>query len=93
MGVRNRLLPISDKRRGATERGIFAFACPDIVSPHGTGNCTVTQMRHPLLVEGRPNCVRQLLASTLSALAVTATSYCHSGRATNQNTSENLLLF
>ena len=30
-------------------------------------------------VEGRPSCARQALASTLPALAVTATSYCHPG--------------
>ena len=36
-------------------------------------NRTVTQMRHPLLAEGRPNCARRTLASTLSALAVAAT--------------------
>ena len=47
-------------KRGVTERGVFAFACQYIVSPRGrTGNRTVTQMRHPLLVEGRPNCARQ----------------------------------
>ena len=39
--------------RGITERGVFAFAFQCIVSPRGqTGNCTVTQVRHPLLVEG-----------------------------------------
>ena len=49
--------------KGVTERGVFAFACQYIVSPCGrTGNRTVTQMRHPLLVEGRPNCARQSLA-------------------------------
>ena len=36
-------------------------------------------MRHPLLVEGRPNCARQSLASTLSAPCVAATSYCDPG--------------
>ena len=31
------------------QRGVFAFACPYIVSTGGhIGNCTVTQMRHPL---------------------------------------------
>ena len=55
------------QKKGATERGVFAFACQYIVSPRGqTGNRTVTQMQHPLLVEGRPNCARQSLASTLS---------------------------
>ena len=40
---------------------MFAFACQYIVSPRGrTGNRTVTQMRHPLLVEGRPNCHNRL---------------------------------
>ena len=49
-------------KRGVMERGVFAFACQYIVSPRGrTGNRTVTEMRHPL----RPNCARQLLASTL----------------------------
>ena len=40
-------------------------------------------MRHPLLVEGRPNCARQSLASTLSAPRVAATSYCDPGRHAN----------
>ena len=63
--------------KGVTERGVYAFACQYMVSPRGqTGNRTVTQMRHPLLVEGRPNCVRQSLASTLSAPRVAATSCC-----------------
>ena len=71
-------------KRGVTERGVFAFACQYIVSPHGrTGNRTVTQVRHPLLVEGRPNCARQSLASALSAPRVAATSYCHPGRHAN----------
>ena len=52
-----------------------------IVSPCGwTGNRTVTQMRHPLLVQGQPNCVQQSLASALSALRIAATSYCDPGR-------------
>ena len=39
-------------KRGVTERGVFAFACQYIVSlRRRTGNRTVTQMRHPLLVE------------------------------------------
>ena len=37
----------------------------------------------PLLVKARPNCARQSLARTVSALAVAATSYCHPGRNTN----------
>ena len=44
--------------------------------------CHTNQMRHPSpwpLVEGRPNS----LASTLSALAVAATSYCHPGHPAN----------
>ena len=76
-----RLLSI---KRGVTERGVFAFACQYIVSPRGrTGNRTVTQMRHPLLVEGRPNCARQSLASTLSAPHVAETSCCDPGRHAN----------
>ena len=71
-------------KRGVTERGVFAFACQYIVSPRSrTGNRTVTQMRHPLLVEGRPNCARQSLASTLSAPRVAATSHCDPGRHAN----------
>ena len=59
------------------ERGVFAFACQYIVSLRGrTGNRTVTQMQNPLLVEGRPECAPQSLASTLSAPRVAATSYC-----------------
>ena len=66
------------------ERGVFAFACQYIVSPRGrTGNRTVTQMRHLLLVERRPNRARQSLASTLSAPRVAATWYCHPGRHAN----------
>ena len=76
--------PSGTFKRGVTERGVFAFACQYIVSPRGrTGNRTVTQMRHPLLVEGRPNCARQSLASALSAPRVAATSYCHPGRHAN----------
>ena len=37
-------------------------------------------MQHPFLVEGRPICARQSLASPLSAPCVAATSYCHPGR-------------
>ena len=48
-----------------------------------TGNRTVTQMRHPLLFEGLPNCARQSLARTLSALVVAATLYCQPGRHVN----------
>ena len=41
-------------KRGVTERGVFAFACQYIVCLRGqTGNHTVTQMRHPLLVSRR----------------------------------------
>ena len=40
-------------------------------------------MRHSILVEGRPNCVRQSLASTLSAPRVAATSCCDPGRHAN----------
>ena len=70
--------------RGVTERGVFAFACQYIVSLCGrTGNRTVTQTQHPVLGEGRPNCARQSLASTLSVLAVAATSCCHPGRHAN----------
>ena len=70
--------------RGVTERGAFAFACQYIVSPRGwTGNRTVTQMRHRLPVEGRPNRARQSLASTLSELRVAATLYCDPGRHAN----------
>ena len=51
---------------GVMERGVFAFACQYIVSLRSqTGNRTLTQMRHPLLVQGRPDCTRQSLASTL----------------------------
>ena len=64
-------------KRGVTERGVFRYACPYIVSLRGwTGNRTATQMQHSLLVEGRPNCARQLLASTFLAPCVAATSYC-----------------
>ena len=53
-------------------------------SPRGrTGNRTVTQMRHPRLVEGRPDCARQSLASTLLAPRVAATSYCDPSRHAN----------
>ena len=71
------VIPISGTfKRGVTERGVFVFACQYMVSLRDrTGSRTVTQMRHPLLVEGRPNCARQSLASTLSALRVAATSY------------------
>ena len=40
-------------------------------------------MRHPLLVEGRPNCARQSLASTVSAPHVAETSCCDPGRHAN----------
>ena len=71
-------------KRGVTERGVFAFACQYIASPRcRTGNRTVTQMRHPLIVEGQPNCARQSLASTLSAPRVAATPYCDPARHAN----------
>ena len=54
---------------GVTEGGVFAFAFQ-----YWTGSCSVTQMRHPLLIEGRPNCARQLLASILLAPRAAATS-------------------
>ena len=84
-GLRPRgVYPRATFKRGVTERGVFAFACQCIVSPRGrTGNRTVTQMRHPLLVEGRPNCARQSLASTLSAPHVAETSCCDPGRHAN----------
>ena len=64
-------------KRGVTERGIFAFACQYIVSPHGrTGNRTVTQMRHTLPVTGRPNCALQSLASILAVLALPPVYTC-----------------
>ena len=40
-------------------------------------------MRHPLLVEGRPHCARQSLASTLSAPRVGETLCCDPGRHAN----------
>ena len=65
-------------------KGGIRIACQYIVSPRGrTGNRTVTQMRHPFLFEGRPNCARQSLASTLSAPCIAATSYCDPGRHAN----------
>ena len=71
-------------KRRVTERGVFAFACQCIVSLRGrTGNRTVTQMQHPFLVEGRPKCARQSLASTLSAPRIAATPYCDPGRHAN----------
>ena len=71
-------------KSGVTEGGLFAFACQYSVTPHSrTRNRIVTQMRHPLLVEGLPNCARQSLASTISAPHVAATSYCHPGRHAN----------
>ena len=73
----------ADLKGGNGKEGI-RISCQYIVSPHGrTCNHTVTQMRHPLLVEGRPNCARQPLASTLSAPRVAATSYCHPGHHAN----------
>ena len=68
-------------KRVVMERGVFAFACQYIASLRGqTGNRTATQMGHPLFVEGRPNCARQSLASTLSAPGFAATLYCDPGR-------------
>ena len=46
----------------------------------GPATGAVTQMRHSLFVEGRPNCARQSLASALLAPCVAATSYCDPGR-------------
>ena len=83
-GTRVRRLSAMIFSRGGNGKGVFAFACQCIVSPRGrTGNRTVTQMRHPLLVEGRPNCARQALASTVSAPRVAATSHCDPGCHTN----------
>ena len=67
--------------RGVSERGVCASGCQCIVSLHcRTGSRTVTQIERPLLVEGRPNCVRQSLASTVSALIVGASLYRHPRR-------------
>ena len=48
-----------------------------------TGSHTVTQMRHPLFIDGRPNCARQSLASTLSTPHVAVTWHCDPGRHAN----------
>ena len=70
--------------RGSAGVATLTFACQCIVSPRRRAlNRTVTQMRHPLLLEGRPNCARQSLASTLSAPRVAATLYCDPGRHAN----------
>ena len=53
-------------KKGGTGKGVLPFACQYAVSPRGPDR------QHPLLVEGRPNCARQSLASALSALAVAA---------------------
>ena len=50
-------------------------------------------MRHPLLIEGRPNCAQQSLASMLSAPRVAATSCCDPGRHANVVTPCLLTLF
>ena len=69
--VRRKLQKSGTFKRGVTEKAVFTFACQYVVSPRGrTGNRTVTQMRRLLLPEGRPNCARQSLASTLSAPCV-----------------------
>ena len=44
---------------------------------------SVRSDRQPYLVEGRPNCARQSLASTVSAPRVAATLFCHPGRHAN----------
>ena len=81
---------VAQNRKG----GYSHFSCQYIVSPRGqTGNRTDTQMRHPLLVEGRPNCARESLASAVSAPRVAATSYCHRGRHANVVTPFCLFLF
>ena len=82
--TKGRTLMISRFERGLTEGGIFAFVCHYMVSQR-PGPATV--LSHTccvfLLVKARPKCMRQSLASTVSALAVAATSYCHAGRHAN----------
>ena len=68
------LRPLSGFKRRVTERVVFAFACQ-----YNRQLYCHTRHRHPLLVEGRPNCARQSLAT----LAVAATSYWHPGRHAN----------
>ena len=67
--------------KGGNGKGGIRICLPvHCFSAPSDGNSTVTQMRHPLLVEGQPNCARQSLASTLPAPCVAATSYCDPGR-------------
>ena len=63
-------------------KGVFAFACQCIVSPRPR-SATVLSHRCCIPLLARPNCARQSLASTVSVLAVAATSYCHPGRHAN----------
>ena len=70
------------KGGGGMARGVFAFACQCIVSPHGpTGDRTVTEMRRPtgccIAYETIAN------ASTVSARHVAVSSYCHPARHAN----------
>ena len=72
-------------KRGVTERGSIRICLPVhcLAARSDRQPYCHTQMRHPLLVEGRPNCARQLLAGTLSAPHVAATSYCDPSRHAN----------
>ena len=64
-------------QKGGHGKGGIRICLPVHCLPVGrTSNNTVTQMRHPLVVERWPDCARQSLASMLSALAIAATSYC-----------------
>ena len=69
--------------KGGSGKGGIRICLPVHCLSARTGNRTVTQMRHPFLVEGRPNRARQSLASTLSAPRVKVISYCHPGRHAN----------
>ena len=70
--------------KGGNGKGGIRSFLPVHCSPRGrTGKRTVSQMRHPLFVEGRPNCARQSLATALSAPRVAATLYCDPGRHAN----------
>ena len=60
----------------------YSHLLASALSLRAAGLATVLSHRNAASppVEGRPHCVRQSLASTLLALAVTATLYCHPGR-------------
>ena len=72
--------------KGGQRKGWYSHLLATTLSLRAAGPATVLSHKcgsTPLVVERRPNCAQQLLASTLSAPRVAATLYCDPGRYAN----------